>query len=64
MPTHKKQVEKKLRDAGQALEKELQQLVAFVDRHVVPAARRDAGLLLRRTARELDRLADKLGKSG
>ena len=55
-------VDKKLKDVGRALEKELQQLVAFVDQQIVPAARRDTHLLLRRTARELNRLADKLEK--
>ncbi len=55
-------LDKKIKDAGQALEKELQDLVAFVEQNVVPAARRDTHVLLRRAARELDRLADKLEK--
>ncbi len=55
-------LDKKFKDAGQALEKELRELVAFVEQRVVPAARRDTHLVLRRAARELDRLADKIEK--
>ncbi len=56
------EMDKKIKDTGQALEKRLQELVAFVEQRVVPAARRDTHLVLRRAALELDRLAEKVEK--
>ena len=50
----------KLEDIGRALDQELKRLVTFVDERIVPAARQDAHKLLRRAARELERLAEKL----
>lgn len=47
-------------DIGRALDRELQRLVEFVNERVVPAARQDSEVLLRRTARVLDQLADRL----
>ncbi len=50
-------------DIGRALDRELQRLVEFVNERVVPAARQDSEVLLRRTARVLDQLADRLTTS-
>lgn len=55
-------MEEKLKDVGRSLEKEVQKFIAYVNDRIVPAAREDTHLLLRKAARELDRLADKLEK--
>lgn len=52
----------KLEDLGRALDQEIKRLITFVDERIVPAARQDAHKLLRRAARELERLAEKLEK--
>lgn len=49
-------------DFGYTLDKELQRLIDFVENRVVPAARQDSEVLLRKAARMLDQLADHLAK--
>ena len=39
---------------------EVQRAVAYVDKEVMPVARKEAHLALKNVAKELDRLADKL----
>jgi F0F1-type ATP synthase membrane subunit b/b' len=46
--------------AARELESEAKRLVDMVENRVVPRARRDSEKALRRAARELDRLADRL----
>ena len=47
-------------DIGRSLDRELQRLVDFVNDRVVPTARQDSEVLLRRTAAVIQQLADKL----
>lgn len=47
-------------DVGRVLDRELQRLIDFVNDRVVPAAREDSEVLLRRAAERLENLADRL----
>ena len=53
-------MDKRWQEIARSLEKEVKRVVAYVDRQVVPAARKEAHLALLNTAKELERLADKL----
>jgi len=47
-------------DIGHTLDREVQKLVDFVNDRVVPAARQDSEAALRKAARKLEQLADRL----
>ncbi len=53
----------KFEEAGRALDQEIAKLVAFVDKKVKPATRRDAAWLLRKASRRLSEIADSLEKA-
>ena len=48
--------------AGRAIDREVEKLVQFLDREVKPATRKEMAELLRKAARQLSRLAQKLEK--
>ncbi len=50
----------RMEDAGRALDRELDRLVAYINETVVPAARQDSEKLLRRASEKLKDLADRL----
>ena len=52
----------KLEEALRSLEAEFKRVVEYVDKEVVPAARQETHVLLRRAARALDKAAEKLEK--
>jgi len=47
-------------DIGRTLDHEVQKLIDFVNDRVVPAARQDSEVVLRKAARKLEQLADRL----
>ncbi len=47
-------------DIGHTLDRELQKLIDYVNDRVVPAAREDSEVVLRKAARKLEQLADRL----
>jgi hypothetical protein len=47
-------------DLGRALDCEIQKLIDFVNDRVVPAARQDSEVVLRKAAQKLEQLADRL----
>jgi hypothetical protein len=55
-------MDKKIQEIADSLEREMKRLVTYVDEKVVPAARQEAHSLLKTTARELEKLAQKLEK--
>ena len=52
----------KLEEALRALDREFKRVVEYVDKEVVPVARKETHLALKGVARALDKLADKLEK--
>jgi hypothetical protein len=47
-------------DIGRTLDREVQRLIDFVNDRVVPVARQDSEAALRKAARKLEQLADRL----
>jgi hypothetical protein len=54
----------KLEEALRSLDREFKRVVEYVDKEVVPAARQETHVLLRRVARALDKAAEKLEDKG
>lgn len=48
----------KLQDAAQRAEKEMRDIIAYLDREVVPTVRTHSSRALRTASRKLDKLAD------
>lgn len=53
-------MDKRWEDIVRNLENEAKRVVEYVDREVVPAARKEAHIALKNVAQELDKLADRL----
>lgn len=52
----------KFENAGRAIDRELTNLIEFLDHRVKPATRRDMAKLLRKASERLSKLAEKLEK--
>lgn len=50
----------KLKEAADRAEKEVREVIAYLDREVVPAVRQHSGRALRTASRKLEKLADSL----
>jgi hypothetical protein len=55
-------MDKRWEDIVRDVEEQVKKAVEYVDKQVVPAARKESGIALKNLAAELDRLADKLHK--
>ncbi len=53
-------MDKRWEDIVRDVEAHVKKAVEYVDKQVVPTARKESGLALKNLAKELDRLADKL----
>jgi hypothetical protein len=54
----------KLEEALRSLEREFKRVVEYVDKEVVPVARKETRVALKRVAATLDKLAEKLETKG